>query len=1407
MKGVMRIQVARGIHSLVAKSSEGKLKKVKSYISSYHENTADPKRKNRYLGLLRNIYHIIPSRFNETEVWEHFLTALKQDRCFTQLKSIVNRNSLVYPSLLCRQIVFLYYIGMDDEANRLVDQLKRKLTKCEAEMFHECDSKVNEDMGDVIKMLYVLYHLRKTKQNYKDVVLLCDKYICNTKRDPLNNLKYLLYFHLFYVQMNHSFSKMHRCIEMKKHRMNVEQMMLLIRYVNLYLKRLYLRGVIRHRGDRSGMVVGRQGDNSPEEATHTMDNHSPCEREKEVLKKIQNELDIFLGNLLRINKNEKDHYVFSSFDDIVINQGKMDHTCSPPPAPQSHSESKSLCRSNPLLGEGGDMFHAPEDRDGGPTLGRGDPPLLHTYQVKGAQLGELAQVGEVGQVTDRDLILYRDIYTAFTNEVMKRVLISKEPLGTDTLWNNFLSSMFRDNFIHFMVDKMKSKVKVLNEEQFFTYLKQVKLLKIGEHPSVTSILQIFFKHYSIIQMKSLDNFLIADKMTYYTDIFCKCPFVQKYILNMYRQNLNSFNVKILKKILAKLFYFLKQDKSLINGFDVLIKNIFVKVGVHGSFSDIVMVLHTLRQYNFYKNGVNNGHSRRRDYWGGTWHDDISVPLGGPTLAYDEVKKKMLSFFAPICATDKCDEDEIGLTRGGDKMDGLFHLSAPRLDYIRRGGRTYTYANRGSEYHSICEYMLYRTVIEKMQVGEKLRYDKYFDHNIILMMNKQLAKLFLLFVSKFFSAMRTGHSPLNIFDCINNSVSEGGEKATNILGGVESSFGGAGKAGAHESDQSGRSGTGSGSSLFEEEFPFGDALSVRSFTKDKFGIPTRVLQTYAQKHPEEYAAVKRFGDLLLLTLIDHLLYFELKGSHFIHFFLRLFEENSWPLCTYHHFFFYRMFKSFKYSQISARDRRCVREGDDAAGDAAAGYLSSEEAFERRRQQIVGICRAKVMSAIRRGLGVQGGDTKNEVNVVNKVNVEDAGGANEGYNVDCLINLTFCHLQQEDIIDLFISTFLSALNDYLKWKGKDAVVKYALAKDPTEHTSSRDESATETTDHHTTIINFNDFAQIRKLFNEHGESQKMKVQSKELIRRYEFFYLNMISRGRCSDALEDPFPTRADYLCYADFVFHRGGAGCSAQDLLRLARGVHKYGPCDQVENLLGSIQASWSSCVHMDRGANFDVDYEVSGYVNFNPSAQSNSITVHISYLLLTVSVKKILLEDVAPVLNQINNELANGADIPPFWRLLLVQLIYMIRIQGLFSFDLICSKYKQLTLLYTRSISQMRKERQRSRSTQCSRYGDNMWTHEIVKYLKDQKIPFEEQVHLVDSPFTFDIYIPSLNLFLLDGEKFLFCDTFIRCLQDNLFSHMDSTVVQVHEGCYHWLVRHSEGGDETIDVAVKGWAV
>lgn len=48
---------------------------------------------------------------NEREVWENFLNKLKIEKCYLRLKSIIKKNSISYDSLICRQIIFLYYIG------------------------------------------------------------------------------------------------------------------------------------------------------------------------------------------------------------------------------------------------------------------------------------------------------------------------------------------------------------------------------------------------------------------------------------------------------------------------------------------------------------------------------------------------------------------------------------------------------------------------------------------------------------------------------------------------------------------------------------------------------------------------------------------------------------------------------------------------------------------------------------------------------------------------------------------------------------------------------------------------------------------------------------------------------------------------------------------------------------------------------------------------------------------------------------------------------------------------------------------------------------------------------------------------------------------------------------------------
>ncbi|SBS84878.1 conserved Plasmodium protein, unknown function [Plasmodium malariae] len=110
-KKVKIFQVGRKVHTLVARTKDNKLKKIRTYINNYEENVSEIKRKKEYLNLLRNIYHTIPSRLNEKDVWDEFVNKLKAENCYFKLKQIVQKGTMHCQSLYCRQIIFLYYIG------------------------------------------------------------------------------------------------------------------------------------------------------------------------------------------------------------------------------------------------------------------------------------------------------------------------------------------------------------------------------------------------------------------------------------------------------------------------------------------------------------------------------------------------------------------------------------------------------------------------------------------------------------------------------------------------------------------------------------------------------------------------------------------------------------------------------------------------------------------------------------------------------------------------------------------------------------------------------------------------------------------------------------------------------------------------------------------------------------------------------------------------------------------------------------------------------------------------------------------------------------------------------------------------------------------------------------------------
>ncbi|GAW80722.1 hypothetical protein, conserved [Plasmodium gonderi] len=1489
MKRVMRIQLMRMVHSLVVKSTESKMKKIRAYINSYEEKTNEIKSENKYLGLLRNIYHTIPSRLNEKDVWNDFLKNLKQERCFSKLKKIVNKNFLTCHSFLCRQIVFFYYIGLDEEMNILLDKMKQELVKCDAKNFYDCDAHMNEDISDVIKMLYLLYNVRKTKKNYKDMVLLWDKYIFYSKKDPVNNLKYLFYFHLFYVHLKHSLCKIYKCIELKKHRMDLEHIMLLIRYVNMYLKHLYFHNVIHHREDTSNQnnqrhflyEVTNYFDSSNTTVGINPDSHSKklsYDEKNDSQRKIQNEIDIFLGNLFRINKNDKDYFIFNNFDDIKINGmsgivsmndsisslnnvGRVGNSGLISSSSNNNSSSSIHKQklSNPFESsvgirvqekkhlvlekrQGDDEsnfernvdtvkgIHGMETKSEEEILTRCKGQRERSNEIKPIRaevsLGNM-NVGEVFEgictvqeecgegkidmkfekngeieVSHNELKLYRDIYRTCTNEVMKKVLLNKDKISPSILWNNFISCLFKDEFTFFLMNEIKNKIEILNEEQFFTYLRQVKLLQLQDHPCVINILHVFFKNYIEIEKKGINNFYIADKMTYYTDIFCQSSTVQKNILNMYRLNMNFFNIKILKKILAKLFYVLKNNNYLINGFDILIKNIMIKIGVKGSFSDVVMVLYTLRQYNFYKTCMNVQTKNENRGDGNICTNIVSLNRNYNlaqnelcnNIVYDQIQKKMLSFFFSLKSREKLYGEEITLTDRIKNLENLFHLSVDHLTFMK------------NDYNRIYEYMFYRTIIEKRKLGGKLYYDKYFDLNIILMINKHLVKLFFIFVNKFFTAVRSADNLLPIFDCVNNLFSD-------IKG----------------------SGDGGGGLNILADPSCGD-----TFSKKREVLQVE-LHKYAEKYPFEFTTVKGFGDLLLLTLLDNLIYFEIKSFHFINLFFKLFEENLWPLCSYHYIFFYRIFDNFTYSQINGRDKRSgIKEGKRGMYD---GCQFSEKSFEKDKKKILKICIENIKSVIRENIirlkkSKMNEESKKKINLTlnesnydeeNKFTVTNSrhyyiNGKVENYlhshylvceihNLDCLINLIFCYFQKEHIIDIFKNSILPSINDYLKWNGKDAIIKYLSVVESTVEAVLNVDSNSESNSRYTNSINCNDFEKIRDLLIPNEEEDKIiEKEIRETIRKYEFFYINMmISKdgyGQSDDSWCNNFE---NYKCYIDFMCKKRG-NYSALDILRMVKGGYKHYKYDKIECIIRNIKRELCKIKNYHLGFEFYVSY----------------------LFLLILFDKKIATEDAAHIFKQINEHLGNHEIVNPFWCLLLIQIMYIIKIQALFSFDLISFHCKNVTVLYNNWIIDMRREickgevkpslhgssnkshdsSNKSHDSSNKSHGSSNKSHDssnkshdssnkshgnnddtfkdnIIKYLQNKRIPFIRNVELLESPFIFSIYIPSMNLFVLDANSCLFCDIFVQFLQDNLFDYMNSKIIQFNENGYNSLVQSS----------------
>ncbi|CDO62525.1 conserved Plasmodium protein, unknown function [Plasmodium reichenowi] len=800
MRAIIRFKIIRQVHSLVSKDADNKFKRIVSYINNYDDNLNELKRKKEYL-------------------------------------------------------------GFDDEIGCLIKRLDYKLQKCNERDFKDCEKYMNEDVSDIIKMLYVLYHYKNGKDNdYKNIILYFDKYIYHSKNIPMINLKYLFYFHLFYFNMNYSLIRIEKCLEKYGHTLTTDQLMFLIRYINIYLKNLYLYNVIKHRNDYQ-TVSNNMNNRTNENGIENVNNY---EDEYNYRNKIKKEINIFINNLFRINKNEKEYFIFYNFDDIEIKnkcvrneeldmveqdnisfflKNKGVHKFEK----NNINEREDNKKGNPHIND--DMYFnmMNEDKENVRIKdnNRNNDNILYnnnnnnnsseksslpfynnikssltsynknTFYIHEKEINRKNNMSSNNYVindmnvltapvdvnnnlcssrkvlrkekiiiNNSELNLYKNIYRICTKEVIKNILLHKEKIHIDILWNSFISNLFKDEYIYMLMNEIKkdNKKHIVYEEEFITYLKQIKLLELYDDTSFITICNNFFKTY-IVEKKYIKNLHFADRLTYYTDIFCYNSFLQKYILYIYKLNLERFNIKILKKILSKLFYFLQQNKSLINGFDKLIKSLIIKIIINGSFNDIIMIIYTWRQYIFYKTYMNKQREKEKSIKSNNYYMNIFDDMNNenlinfetdPHFVYNDIQKKIIQM---LCLEHTIQENKkenttydtsneyMYNTFYGNHMihnnncsylqnNNIFHLSDISLYYMKQ------------DYIKIYEFLTFRTIIEKRQMTN-LMFDKYFDKSMIIMINKQLIKLFCVFLNKVHYSIKSGDTKINLFECVNN----------------------------------------------------------------------------------------------------------------------------------------------------------------------------------------------------------------------------------------------------------------------------------------------------------------------------------------------------------------------------------------------------------------------------------------------------------------------------------------------------------------------------------------------------------------------------------------------------------------------------------------------------------------
>lgn len=631
----------------------------------------------------------------------------------------------------------------------------------------------------------------------------------------------------------------------------------------------------------------------------------------------------------------------------------------------------------------------------------------------------------------------------------------------------------------------------------------------------------------------------------------------------------------------------------------------------------------------------------------------------------------------------------------------------------------------------------------------------------------------------------------------------------------------------------------------------DFLFNHKDKKQKKIISLSVVSNYEKKYPYEYLCLNNFINLLLMIIIDNYIFFDIKNLHFINFFFQCFEyEHLLSMSIYHYFYFFHIFRNINYAHLTQKDKK--------------EYIYSEDLFNKKKNKIMHMCKEKIKIFINEyiSFNLKSAYSRNELRndqekkTTKKKNLEE----NEtcipkknvcNFDIDCIIMLILYNMNK-DVLDIFKNCFLLSLNNYLREQKikKKEIVLYIYGdticsipvgddtKIKSNDNNRKNNMVSSSNINKLNIIPCNNFDMIRNTFNEINKNIKY-MDEFDIIKKYEFFYIHMIykklmchNNKMCMDEnnsinngnlknddmlkgvddiksnynlknyhaynnntyghkkmfgyinhydhsndINDYEQEQADYKSFLDFLSNKK-QNYEAEELLKLCTMIKMFKGHEKIKQIINKI------------------------HMLFN--TYNNSFEFYISYLFLILlnEEKENYINEIYKIFNEINIYLLNN-NIKPYWYQLLIQILYLIKIKNLYSFDLLCFKYKNIANFYEEAINIKKKkleEHQRKKKKTCTNsnrnviyYRDNEKQYNIYKstirnYLKTNNISYIENIQLKDSPFIFDIYVPSKKIIFLNQDMCIFPDIFIDHLQVHIFDTINFTIYEMNERNYNMLM-------------------